>query len=645
MAQTYQKPQGPKPGGPGGPMNPIVNLQVYQPPKPKPKQFVEEDPNKIDASLLLPMYTQGLQFPPQYNVLNSMIQPQIPMAPTIIKNYTINAPNPTDLHEKISYIYEDMLPSINIPGKITTLKERNTLQHYLRSILFVGGDGLDMNLDERTNSLMQYIKYMELNPYKKFKLEKNPYLDTPDGFLLYRSCYPIVRENGIIKCAKNSIGVHLRIYSLSEPAYHVNREVNGVPNKYTDFPQWREIKYYEYVRERILKKNKCPNFINLYGYYINEQSNIDFNKLRAIKGIEPVKQQQSIAIRVTDPNTGHGLMSAIEATNLINGGNQQQQQIKQDPHIYTGKALIALTEAPLYNILEWSSTSYVRNGPAKRMISTGFYNENIWYSVLFQIMVALSVLQDENIYFNNFNIQDNIFVKDLSSHTNLTNFWKYKINSIDYYVPNYGFMAMIDTTYSDQLIDPNLPKICAEFLGDKSEKIKELIFENIFKKIFDPENFNNKIFLKSGGMCPPTSIEKLLRDIQNSANSTNGYDIKYYIEMFFCRFINNRVGTYLRELEIVNIRRDETNFEKGQIAVNEVGANTYKFVLVLGPADLQNDNLVCVLTKTNEDNNFREVAVPRSTLLGYNRGETVEQTFKANEVNLNEDELIETYII
>ena len=63
-------------------------------------------------------------------------------------------------------------------------------------------------------------------------------------------------------------------------------------------------------------------------------------------------------------------------------------------------------------------------------------------------MVALYNLQKEEIYFNNFEVDHNIFIKDLSQHSNLTTFWKYKINGIDYYVPNYGYLLLIDTNFA-----------------------------------------------------------------------------------------------------------------------------------------------------------------------------------------------------
>ena len=45
------------------------------------------------------------------------------------------------------------------------------------------------------------------------------------------------------------------------------------------FDVWREIKYYEYVREDIIKRKVSPNFVSLYLYTIDSTSNIDYQKL------------------------------------------------------------------------------------------------------------------------------------------------------------------------------------------------------------------------------------------------------------------------------------------------------------------------------------------------------------------------------
>jgi len=54
---------------------------------------------------------------------------------------------------------------------------------------------------------------------------------------------------------------------------------------------WRELVYYEYVREQILKKYKCPNFIMLYAYYTANNVNIDFEKIKLKNYIKNTNKQ------------------------------------------------------------------------------------------------------------------------------------------------------------------------------------------------------------------------------------------------------------------------------------------------------------------------------------------------------------------
>ena len=624
-------PRGAPPkGAPMGAPNPLINLQVYQPPKPKPRDFVEQDINKLDASMFLPAFGTNPFFAPQYGVVNGIMQPQMPMLPTLIKNYNIQAPNPTGLHEKMAYIYEDMLPTINIPGKIITLKDRNNLQFYLRSILFSRGDGVDINLDERSNSLMQYMKYMDLNPYNNYNFSTNPYMSLPDDFLIYRSCYPIQKEGDVIKCAKNSIGINVRVYNLTNAEYNIYNPVPPVagiePPKKTDFDTWREISCYTYIRDNIIKKSRCPNFINMIGYFINEKSNIDFNKLKLIKGTFKGKPMEEIKVNYDG-----------------------KEIIIANPQASTQKALIVLTEAPQSNLYGWCSTQYQRAGMVKKMISTGYYTDSVWYSILFQIMIALYILQKEGICLENFSIEDNVFIQYLSLHSNLTNFWKYKVDGIEYYVPNHGFLAQIDLSF--QKVEGKPRKIDANFFEDEviqsdgtKTKItitEDDIYNNMFIKVFDDSIFKADTFKNKGGMSPPPSVLSMLNQIRGDTSSKN---IGYYIKKYFTRFLNNRVGTYLKELELPNIRRNDINLEKGNIYVQEVESNTYKFVIYIND-DETNPTLCKILTKENKNEEIIEKIITKGTLLGYNRGETIEQTFKPNEINLNEDDLLETYIV
>ncbi len=618
-------PSGPPRGGPMGAPNPLINLQVYQPPKPKPKDFVEQDINKLDASMFLPAFGTNPFFAPQYGVVNGIIQPQMPMLPTLIKNYNIQAPNPTGLHEKMAYIYEDMLPTINIPGKIITLKDRNNLQFYLRSILFSRGDGVDMNLDERSNSLMQYMKYMDLNPYNNYFFSPNPYMSLPDDFLIYRSCYPIQKEGDVIKCAKNSIGLNVRVYNLTNAEYNIYHPAPGTPaTKKTDFDTWREISCYTHIRNHILKKSRCPNFINMIGYFINEKSNIDFNKLKIIKGTFRGRPAEEIKVNYDG-----------------------KEIIIANPQASTQKALIVLTEAPQSNLYGWCSTQYQRAGMVKRMISTGYYTDSVWFSILFQIMVALYVLQKEGICLENFSIEDNVFIQYLSLHSNLTNFWKYKVDGIDYYVPNHGFLAQIDLSFKKVEDEGIKHRISANIFEDKNDEgtnitiTEDKVFDTMFKKVFNRGNFTGDTFKGRGGMSPPLDV---LTFLDNVASDNTTHNIGQFIKKYFTRFVNNRVGTYLKELELPNIRRTDITLEKGHIYVQEVESNTFKFVIYL--QDDEADISMCkILTKVNDTSEINEATVSKGTLLGYNRGETIEQTFKPNEINLNEDDLLETYIV
>lgn len=610
-------------------MPPLVNLQVYQPPqKQKPKNFVEDDINKLDASLFMPTYMNNLNMPGQYGLLNSFIQPAAPLAPTILKNYVVNANGPTSIHEKISYIYEDMIPSINIPERIKTLKDKNTFIDYLRSLLFSYGDGNIKNLDERENSLMQYLKYEELNPYNKYKLEQNPYKSLPNNFLIYTSCYPIEKKNGSIVCAKNAISLNIKIYKLDDESFdvHLSKE-----KKHTDYDQWREIKYYEYIKEYILKKNICPNFVSLVGYYLNDNATINFDFINDLK-------------HETTKKTVQYLLPPF----MVSQEPQPVMPQPKDNNNKISKCLIAITESPDYNILEFSSSQYVRNGISKKMIRSGFYNENIWYSLLFQLITALYVLQKNLIYFNNFTIDDNIFITKNNITSNAIFCWKYKINGVDYYVPNHEFIAKIDTNYNNNLLDKTINKrIISPILNDgediiKKEELSKLIYENMFKKTFDSHNFTSDLFKNFGGISPPEEILNLMKTIHEDNFSTN---IEDYIRKYFGRYLNNRIGSYLKDSEIKYIKKDSIDFKtKGKLIVNEVSADTYIFVMYLKQED-NNTSRVLIIDQELEDKTITEKIVPDSLLYTYSYNIPIEQNFKANENNLDESSILETYVI
>lgn len=645
-----QRPQLPPQQSIIDPKNPpMVNLQVYQPTKPKDK------PNDPSAFIASTVPTFNLPYLPQ------QFSQQLTNPINIIKNYQINTIGPQVDHTKVSYIFEDVLPVKNISNIPTTISERLTIFNYIRSIMFNRGDGTQVNLDGKntnTNDLLSHLKLMDLNPYNTFKFSNNPYKGLPNGFLLYRCCYPIRHEsiNSSVSCAINSMGANVRIYKLVNAAYQVNKQQN---NKLMDFEVWRDIAYFEYIREHILKKKESPNFILLYGYYLNENSKIDFDKITLIKGDKLDNEHEYIKQDISKeklPDFQPINMKILDKANKLNklNPNNNHNTYIQNPNAYTGKILVALTEAPLYNLYNWSSKIYQAEGNIRRMINTGFYSDKVWYSILFQMMVILYCLQIHEIIFNNFDIENNIYIKDINPHSNVTNFWKYKIDGIDYYIPNYGYLVLFDSSYKD--INKNVDLINKNNNNNiKTYKISGKIFEdnilekdvkirtfNQFKKTFN-NNIFSRSFIDMGGVKPSPEILRFINNIMDYSIRDNDLDIGLYFYKFMRQFMNNRIGTYLKETEVLSIRKNDIkDFTKGNIIVYEEAADTYKFVLFYGQTS---NGVYRILNKDFKTNDIIEMDVAISVLYQYSKVEPIIQNFKINESNLNEDELLETYIL
>lgn len=657
---------------------PLVNLQVYpNPPPPKPKQPM--------PTIGCPMQTTTPYFPPQL----CQLPPQMLMAPSMYKFlepkvYNINIDGIARGHDKLNMIYEDMFPTKTFTGSMATLGERINHLNYCRSMLFSDGDGKNVALDGQSkNSLLAHLKIIDLNPYNTYKFSKNPYKGLPRNFLIYRSCYPIrneARENATI-CAKNSIGANIRIYKMSEASY----KLNGHDSDIEEFEEWRDVSFYEYIREHIVRKKICPNFIILYGYYIAENSGIDFDKILDLIG-EPVieepkfltnipldddiKFKKPIILKGGAINNHDGTNELVESLvgynkNDVIYGNKNKNQNKNqkggvqnivlNPNAYLGRAMVAMTEAPTYNLFGWTSKTYQREGNINRQINTGFHLDKVWYSVLFQIFTALYTMQIHNICFEDFSVEDNVYIKDINVYGAATKFWKYRIDGIDYYVPNYGYVALIDTNFKDikgtdmsiipSNCEPNcVHKLRAPFFDDKISQnyIRDKAF-NAFKNAVDTNIYSND-FINNGGCKPPTEVIRFLDQISLSINSDENKNIGPYLYKYMRRFVNNRTGTYLKETEILNIRRDQQkDFIRGEIVVYEDGSSTYKFVIFIKLSKIGIANVLTKNDPTNDD--IIDTELPITSLYGYNKMEPITQNFKPNEALLIEDELLETYVI
>ena len=254
---------------------PYLNLQLYQPPKPKQTTMKQTPgvfypnyvPNPFDPlSYASNMQKTGYNMLPQYNH----------------KEYNITIGGIAGSHLNTAMFFEDALPVKNVSGSFRTIGERQTMYESIRANLFTRGDGKDVPIENNTYSLLSHIKLMDMNPYNASRFSKNPYKGLPFGFLIYRSCYPMrhnMKQFDAI-CAQTSTGINVRVYRLTEAAYTINKHD---VTKESDHDEWRDIAFYNYVREHIIKKKICPNFPVMYGYNISTNSNIDFDSLRLIQ--------------------------------------------------------------------------------------------------------------------------------------------------------------------------------------------------------------------------------------------------------------------------------------------------------------------------------------------------------------------------
>jgi hypothetical protein len=699
---------------------PMINLQVYQPPKP-PAQ------NKpMDFSTIMPIAMPTPFFPPQFNYNYSMgqnpAQSQMTWPINVIKQYTINTTGPTGDHAVLNRIYEDALPTKQFVGTSNTISERMTMHDYIRAIMYNNGDGTDINLDGTDNdSLISHLRFMDLNPYNTYKFSKNPYMGLPTNMLMYRSCYPIRHDplSGGATCARNSVGVNIRIYKMTEGEYMVNKQ--NIKN-YLDYETYREVAYYEFVKGQIIKNNVCPNFVTMYGYSISTNSKIDFDKINLIKGAKVINEPQYLAQipsipsnNVAPSNTGvmrnatyqPGVnmptlpnsirnINQTDQTNQTNQTNQNElyrihtelvrrQQgrnykpidlnvldrnkhqmnsqtggqvtlLEKNINAFSGKALVILTESPHYNLFGWASKTYQMEGNIARMINTGFHTDSVWASVLFQMMAAFHVMQINKFYFTGFSLEDNVFIKDLSLTNNVTAYWKYKINGLDYFVPNYGYMVMFDTSFKDIGTNSNT------ILQTKNRKHK--IYSNVIKSDDEPDYDDNQIsknvfaafskafstnsydqtFINNGGCPPPPNTKSFLDKVFNKSSTDQIGLIGPYISEFMRHYLNNRTGTYLKEQELSNIRKDgNTNYKKGDLVVFEEGNDVYKFVIFIKETNNGKAHILTKVDPTHKD--ITDANVPLTSLFAYSKMEPIVQTFKANEANLNEEDLLETYVI
>ena len=672
---------------------------------PKREQPVLLEQKIYDNSRPPPKPKDPPPFIPLYDMQNELAKHLLPYSqvanqPTVNKVYNISLANPIGNFSSINRIYEDVLPGNPFTYSARTVFERKQLTDFLRNNILEDVDGEEMKVTGGKNSLLSYIKIMDVNPYVS---KVNPYQDLPRNFLLYRSAYPVrfnekTREIGI---AKEAMGINIRMYMMSIGDTRANKTPGLSPD---DFDLWREIKYYNWVREQLIKKKISPNFISPILYKIDSESRISWDKLEIIKSkginndtIVQLKDNQKKINELHRIEKGTGLFRSLlplqfrmqgnrlpkqkistmpqtsnldkidpelrqeihdevrrelnlkdknennnENKRILKGSIQDiikyeldkndlknvvKESILEDFTANSGKVLVLLTEAPNNSIIQWATPLYESFGSQKKMISTGYHTQDVWKSILFQMVYVFAVLQKAGIYMDNLSLKNNFYIKDIFSDPNSVGSWIYKIDNVEYYIPNYGYILTFDSKYADISTDN---KIIKDPLANEKkykiywkdytknsnfdmDNIKSKIFDQ-FKSIMDPDNFGHA-FKVEGGAIPDENILQLLRSIKNSKNT----NIEDCIPECFKEFLNNRVGTLLTVSEKENINmltKPNFNAMKGSLMVYQERFDKYVWAVYIGD-DSSNPNKKRIVIKDNNGKYIIPLPVFGNSLYSY----------------------------
>ncbi len=559
----------------------------------------------------------------------------------------------------VSKFYEDVLPSDGaaIINSFNTLSERLILHNYIRGIFVKNGDGEEINMsgDIKTQSanlqisnLLSHIKLLEINPYHYNKTTGNVYKTLPNNFVLYRSCWPqkLNRYNQS-ECATSNVGMNIRIYLLSKYEDDLYKS-NYLQRHYSDV--WRELDYYQFVREEIIKPKLSPNFITLHSYYMTKNTGIQFGKFDLIRDqidtknqniekinvdirnklyiryLEDKKYQDASEIVVFQDLIKYKLINSTEPVRAVTDKERREVISKRVDELYKNgyyrglidseKCMIMLTEAPTNILYNWATRSYKINGPIRTSVQHGYHHDRVWESVFFQLLLSMLIMFEKKIMFKEFSLENNVFIKDLVQNEQNIGVWKYIYNGIEHFVPNYGYLLLIDSNFSEIKGTPpsyeltqnsNIThRIYSELFKDNNAngEIYKLCLDKMIDA-FDRDNFG-PTFTKYDGVAPTEDFLKKLDIIKiQLSNIKNKYfstglvydepnlliDMKKFPETLSTlrcmNMVHSRIGTPIKDQEKQFKATDfDPNTKLGSIVIHRFrGVDVFGINLGPNPAN------------------------------------------------------------
>jgi hypothetical protein len=258
---------------------------------------------------------------------------------------------------------------------------------------------------------------------------------------------------------------------------------------------------------------------NLYKKYIIDQ--MDANPKEIVTFDDLIREQVIPATTVVRPVT------SLERTKVITIRVERNILNSQYNHFMdSDKCLVMLSEAPTQHLLNWATRTYqVDNGPVKKMVQNGYHDDKVWESVFFQLLLSMLIMFEKKIMFSEFSLKNNVFIKDLKHSDQNVGIWKYVFDGIEYYVPNYGYLLLIDSNYAEIATNPDPLsnnfnpsgisfRIKSPLLSDSNAngEIYRLCLERMID-VFDSNNFGRE-FTNYGGVAPTQLFLNSLNQIQ-----------------------------------------------------------------------------------------------------------------------------------
>ncbi len=591
-------------------INPYSNMNLVN-----PYNLINPYNNLGNSYNNIPVYAQA---PPVMNVFPQNISSNpihpIPVVPVpgsfpVFANYQPEINKITKYNINVSHanlngirhIYQDLLPNPINPelGYSALIIDRLNIYEYFETVFgtnYSTNPTTDINTPSNQNLEFLFSR-IKINGYNSYYTDSNdnvisPIVRAPPNFFMFNICYPIFVNNNNIECDHNSQKGNMRIYNIVTG--------NAISN---------EIRYYEKIKD-IIQNNQCPNFVLSYGMIIGNYT-IDWN-------------------------------SIAHMTN----------QIEIPKSTNSSTCLVNLTEGISQNIINWASpttnTNTINDTIITIMSNTGSKDLNILKNMLFQLLIGIYFLIKENIIFNNFSLKNNVYIKRINITMPKIKYWKYIINNVEYFLPNDGYLVMIDSNFKHtniglENLNPNvfgnlLTNLPSKFIGARKDFIDKI---NKELRAIDTLVTNAVAAGPAPGPGPAPGAPPVSPNIDNKEILDKLIDI---IVSNFYEYISDDVGKMIDEQEL------NTNYNKID------GYDEYK------PGDLvtfnKNPNypIISVYKEDKTENKHiiftNKLDINKYVIKRNNKDDIVVKTVSndliskiINKSNYNSKEILETYYV